>query len=231
MAVSMESRGNRDAAENEGLRLFLSRLPFEVQETLSRNTREVRYRKGSNVRLVAARLRPGVVVEGLIRAYVATRSGREVTVGYARPGHPVGILSRFMSESPLGLAAVEDTTVVYFDARRFDKAIATDVTLTHRVAGWMADDIVGTANTLLSFAFGSVRSRLAVHLLAIASSTGGGPLTARVTQQELADAIGSARQVVARALSDLASDGLICTARGAVTITNEADLRREATPV
>jgi CRP/FNR family cyclic AMP-dependent transcriptional regulator len=231
MADSSGGRGRTARAELDSvLNQFLGGLSSDAQEALSRNVRQVSYGKGSTVRMVASRPRPGIVVDGLLRAYVATAAGREVTVTYARPGYPIGILSQFMAESPLGLEAIEDTTVLYFDARQFDRLAATDMTVAHIVGSWMADDIVGTANTLLSFAFGSVRSRLAAHLLSIARPDAGGVLAAQVTQQQLADAIGSARQVVARALSDLVSEGLVSTHRGEVLINDEASLQRDATP-
>ena len=53
---------------------------------------------------------------------------------------------------------------------------------------------------LADTAFASVQQRVARHLLEIAAAQqeSGGPLVARVSQQELADLAGSVREVVAR---------------------------------
>jgi CRP/FNR family cyclic AMP-dependent transcriptional regulator len=228
MAVSVNKCIGDEADPDSVVRDFLRGLPPEVQKELSCNTRHVAYCKGSSIRLLGARPRPGIVLEGLIRAYVSTAGGREVTVAYARPGYPLGLFSRFMAESPRGLQAVHDTTVLYFDSRRFEQALATHMALADTVAEWMADDIVRSSNALRAAAFGSVRHRLAAHLIALATRDAEGRLVVRVTRQQLADAVGSVRQVVSKALSQLATDGLVRTARSEVLIPDEDALRREA---
>jgi CRP/FNR family cyclic AMP-dependent transcriptional regulator len=88
-------------------------------------------------------------------------------------------------------------------------AVLTDVSRTLR----------DTYATLASVAFGSMRERVARHLLNLGSnSPEGGPMTAIVTQQQLADALGTAREVVARNLRDLRAEGLIDTRPGKVVI-------------
>ena len=69
-------------------------------------------------------------------------------------------------------------------------------------------------------AFGSVGQRVAAHLLDLASDRQrpGGRLVAHVSQQELADAAGSVREVVARALRDLRVAGIVATAADSVVI-------------
>ena len=74
-------------------------------------------------------------------------------------------------------------------------------------------------------AFGSVRQRVATHLLDLASDRQrpGGRLVARVSQQELADAAGSVREVVARALRDLRAAGMVATAADRVVILDHRE--------
>jgi DNA-binding IscR family transcriptional regulator len=50
----------------------------------------------------------------------------------------------------------------------------------------------------------------------------------RVTVQELAEAIGSVREVVARTLRQLRMDGVIRTGPGGIVVLDLAELRREA---
>ena len=75
-------------------------------------------------------------------------------------------------------------------------------------------------------AFGSVRQRVALHVLDLASAQQdpGGQLVARVSQQELAEAVGSVREVVARVLRDLRSSGLVATVTEGVHIVDPAGL-------
>ena len=55
-----------------------------------------------------------------------------------------------------------------------------------------------------------------------------GPLVARVSQQELADAAGSVREVVARALRDLRLAGVVATSPDHIVILDPARLHAES---
>jgi CRP/FNR family transcriptional regulator, cyclic AMP receptor protein len=78
--------------------------------------------------------------------------------------------------------------------------------------------------------FGSVKQRVAVHLLDLASAKQRrhGPLVARVSQQELADAVGSVREVVARVLRDFRVDQLIATSVDSIQILDAARLHDQS---
>jgi CRP/FNR family transcriptional regulator len=69
-------------------------------------------------------------------------------------------------------------------------------------------------------AFLSVRQRLARQLLLLATAGPGGDLHVHAGQQELADAIGSVREVVTRNLHQLQEEGLIEVSRDDVAIRN-----------
>jgi CRP/FNR family transcriptional regulator, cyclic AMP receptor protein len=74
-------------------------------------------------------------------------------------------------------------------------------------------------------AFGSLRQRVARHLLDLAASRQQGrTLVVRVTQQELADAVGSVRPVVARIMGDLRVEGIITTSSDGIIIVKPAEL-------
>ena len=73
--------------------------------------------------------------------------------------------------------------------------------------------------------FGSVRQRIARHLLDLAAEQQhAGPLVAAVTQQQLADAAGTVREVVARALKQLHQAGVTAGAEEGVIILDPARL-------
>jgi CRP/FNR family cyclic AMP-dependent transcriptional regulator len=78
-------------------------------------------------------------------------------------------------------------------------------------------------------AFGSVRQSVAAHLLDLASTQlhPRGRLVAHASQQELADATGSVREVVARVLRDFRVAGIVATSSDSVLIPDAVRLRRE----
>jgi len=57
---------------------------------------------------------------------------------------------------------------------------------------------------------------------------GNGPAALRLTHQELADELGTSREVVSRILEDFAAGGLIATGRGTVTVLDAAGLSARA---
>jgi CRP-like cAMP-binding protein len=72
---------------------------------------------------------------------------------------------------------------------------------------------------------------VARHLLDLAAAQAGRrPLIAKVTQQELADAVGTVREVVARTLRELRRDGVVNTGRAGVAISSPERLLAEAYP-
>jgi CRP/FNR family cyclic AMP-dependent transcriptional regulator len=98
-----------------------------------------------------------------------------------------------------------------------------------RVARALLDE---TSERVLSFvaelsgnAFATVRERLARHLLDLASERQRGPaLIAPLTQQELADAIGTVREVVVRVLRELREEGVVRTGRYGIVINDPEQL-------
>jgi len=75
-----------------------------------------------------------------------------------------------------------------------------------------------------------VKQRVASHLLDLASSQQRpqAHLVAQVSQQELADAVGSVREVVARVLRDLRLAGMVATSPDSVVILDAAGLHSES---
>lgn len=78
--------------------------------------------------------------------------------------------------------------------------------------------------------FGSVRQRVAHTLLlrAAQQQQEGDSPTVRLTQQDLADAIGSVREVVSRPLREWAASGVVAIGQGMVTLLEPAVLARAA---
>ncbi|MGE5291842.1 MAG: Crp/Fnr family transcriptional regulator [Micromonosporaceae bacterium] len=78
-------------------------------------------------------------------------------------------------------------------------------------------------------AFGSVRHGVAAHLLDLASAQlhPRDRLVARVSQQELADAVESVPEVVTRVLSDFRVAGIVATSSDSVLILDAVRLHSE----
>jgi CRP/FNR family transcriptional regulator, cyclic AMP receptor protein len=207
---------------------FLAALPAELREVLSCGADPAIYPRGSTIHSPGSKLRPGVVVTGLVRAYVTADDGREATVRYVYRGDAFGLADIFVADPALGLQALSETTVLYFDESQVSHAVANDVGFVRALAGHLAAGSGSSSEAFRMLAFGRVRERVAAHLLSLATCDDHGRLVAQVTQQALADAVGSVRDVVARELRELSTAGLVVTSHGKVLVTDEDGLKREA---
>lgn len=163
----------------------------------------VLYRPGESVGL-------HLMVEGLLRVSMVSEEGRQVTLRYARRGDVLGVPVIVSGAVPVYAQAVTDAAVVATRPGVLPQLAQRDP----RVGIWMADELAARVNDLLQElamnAFWPVRQRLGRHLLDLATDhQDGEALLVRASHQELADAVGTAREVVARTLAGLRADGHI----------------------
>ena len=157
--------------------------------------------------------RVGLVLQGTVRCFLTGTDGRQVTVRYARRGALVGKYATMIgAHPPLGVHAFSDCTVLEFDTEVFAACASMEISLASRVMlelGRRYEDIYAAVG---DSAFGSVRQRMIRHLLALGEDCDQTPFyRVPVTQQQLADAVGSSREVIARELAGLRADGLVRT--------------------
>jgi CRP/FNR family transcriptional regulator len=116
------------------------------------------------------------------------------------------------------------------DAARLTAAARGDARVAWALAEELNRRLYETLQQTAINAFGSVRQRVAAHLLDLASTQQRpqGHLVARASQQELADAVGSVREVVARVLRDLRLAGLVATAPDRVEILDPGGLHDQS---
>ncbi len=205
----------------------LSRLPPEVLTRLLDGHVVVRAAAGGVL------YRPGevagvaVVVDGLVRVSMTSDEGRQVTVRYARRGDVLGVPVTVSGSAPVSVQAVTDAVAATTRPGVLPELARRDP----RVGLWMADELAARVGGLLQElamnAFWPVRRRLARHLLDLAvDAQQGGELVVRASHQELADHVGTVREVVARTLAQLRADGYLAPAApdGGVRVLDAAAL-------
>jgi CRP/FNR family transcriptional regulator len=212
------------------VRSFLGRLPPEVVAKLRSEGERADYPAGTTIYRAGADPRTMLVVRGLIRVYMTSPEGRQVTVRYARANDVLGIAVLVGGPADVSVQALAESSLFRISSRTLTAAARRDA----RVAWAMAEELnrrlYETLQQTAVNAFGSVRQRVAVHLLDLASAQlhPRGRMVARVSQQELADAVGSVREVVARVLRDLRVAGVVATSSDSVLILDAARLHCES---
>ncbi|HET9081986.1 MAG TPA: helix-turn-helix domain-containing protein, partial [Trebonia sp.] len=211
-------------------RSFLAGLPTELAGRLRAEGERADYPEGTTVYRAGDDPRAALVVRGLMRVYLSSPGGRQVTVRYARPGDVLGIAVLVGGPADTSVQAVEPSSSFRISARTLTEAARRDARVSWAIAEELNRRLYEVLEQTAVNAFGSVRQRVAAHLLDLASGRQrpGGRLVARVSQQELADAAGSVREVVARALRDLRAAGIVATAADSVVILDPARLYAES---
>lgn len=197
----------------------LSELPPKIIEQLLADANRIDVPRYATIYNSDEPPRCALVVSGIIRMYMLSPDGRQVTVRYARSGELIGLASIIGGPPPVSTQVLTNAMLLLLN----DKTIV-HLGQTEPQAGWVfAREITrrlfDTLDALATNTFGTLRQRIARHLLDLAaSSQQTTTLVATISQQELADAVGSVRPVVARVLRDLRADGLIETTKDGIAL-------------
>jgi CRP/FNR family transcriptional regulator, cyclic AMP receptor protein len=236
MSVQQSGSPRRHATPDRAAQLvavqsfgFLGRLSPELAADLVSSGPLIRYPAGSGSAPTRDVPWAAVVVCGVVRQYMPMADGRQVTLRYARAGDLVCNSSAGSMPVSVEIEAVETSDLVHLDLARLQRTARLEPELSMAVEE-LSNRLQHAYRTLASNTFATVRSRVARDLLersfeAEASRPGA---HLRVTQQALADATGSVREVVARALRELRIRGLIKTDHSGITILDSEALIREA---
>jgi len=174
--------------------------------------------------------RGALVVDGLVRLYITSVDGRQLTIRYVRGGEQVGVGTAIHGPFAASAQAVIDCSLLWFSVPVLRDLAMTDVRVAWPLAEELGRRLAGLMDATASAAFGSVRQRVARQLLDLCVRGQRGPeLMAHVNQQAIADAVGTTREVVARTLRDLRDAGLIKTGRSSMQILDPERLEAVVT--
>jgi CRP/FNR family transcriptional regulator len=154
-------------------------------------------------------------------------------VRYAREGDVLGIVAAHGGPSPLHVQALTDAQRLLLDLDTLREIARRDADVAWAMLGELTNTVHALWHELAATAFASVPQRVARHLLEIAAreqETAGGALVAHVSQQELADLVGSVREVVARALRDLRDERVVRVSRSGIEVIDPSLLATRAWP-
>jgi CRP/FNR family cyclic AMP-dependent transcriptional regulator len=203
----------------------LADLPDSLRTRLLAGALHVDVPAGGTVYREDTSPRCALVVSGLTRTFMTAPMGREVTVRYGRRGDLLGIAAAIGGPAPVGVQMVTDVSVLFFSASTLMSMARSDLPIACFVAEEVTRQLYETLGALANQAFGSLRQRVAQHLLDLATGQASGSRPfAPVTQQGLADAVGSVRPAVARIVAQLRSEELIETTQGGMLVLDAARL-------
>lgn len=167
-----------------------------------------------------------IVLSGRIGVYLVGANGREIQLYSVAPGSSCiqSTLGLLGGDDYTAEAVVEeDAEVVLLPQDLFLAQLDADPAFRRLVFAAFAQHMQSTMLLLERVAFQSVDARLAAYLL-----SRGEDGVVHGTQQDMASAIGSAREVVSRRLDAMEKRGWLTRERGRVTLGDAAALTRMA---
>lgn len=206
----------------------LSELPPALIERLLADSQRIDVPRNASIYNVDDNPRCALVVSGVIRIYMSSPDGRQVTVRYARNSELIGLVAIVGGPPNVSAQVLTEATLLMLNGKTI-----TQMGQSEPRAGWIfareiTHRLFDTLDALASNTFGTLRQRIASHLLDLAaSSSQTAALVANISQRELADAVGSVRPVVARILGDLRSEGLIETTKDGIALLDPEALVAE----
>jgi CRP/FNR family transcriptional regulator, cyclic AMP receptor protein len=162
-----------------------------------------------------------------------------MTVRYCRPGALLGVMSLFMTgfAMPAATQALVDAEVLRMSATVARRLGTYDLRVARAFLGELSERALSFVYEIPGGAFATVRQRVARHLLDLASARvgeqptsdhqAGHELLVQVSQQELANAAGTVREVVVRVLRELRQDGVVRTERDRIVLLEPGRLIQE----
>jgi CRP/FNR family transcriptional regulator len=165
-----------------------------------------------------------MLLEGNVRVQLTSASGREVTLYRISPGGScILTTSCLLSHEDYPAEAIAESDLV---AAAIPSAIFQDaLDESHRFRTFVFDSFSTRLKNVIArieeLAFTSIDARLARVLLELHEKQ-----VEKVTHQDIAVELGTAREVVSRHLKRFANEGWVELGRGRVTIIDPANLQR-----
>jgi CRP/FNR family cyclic AMP-dependent transcriptional regulator len=133
---------------------------------------------------------------------------------------------------PATIQALVDTEVLRLSPGVARTAVERDVRVARAFLSEQSERALNFVHEISGGAFATMRQRVVRHLLDLASERAsecarGQELAAPITQRELADAVGTVREVVVRVLRELRNDGLVRTERDRIVLVDPEHLTQE----
>jgi CRP/FNR family transcriptional regulator len=166
-----------------------------------------------------------LVVSGILRLYV-TMDGVEPTIVYGSPGTLLGTHAMVAPEPLLvGLQAITPSVLMHLRAHQIEKLAGSSAAFARAVSNEAQLQLHEVVRAITARSTASLKQRLAREIMLLSDLQPNDQVVA-VTEQQLADGVGSIRESIGRTIGDLRREGLIVTTRHGLIVLDKATLRK-----
>lgn len=205
---------------------FLNKLTLEEQELVIKNIRKVQYAKGDNIH-GGINTCEGILIikSGCIRTYMLSEKGKEVTLYLLEEGDICVLSASCVLNNitfDVHIDVEVDSEVFILNLEAIDiivKNVYVENFLLNEAITRFSD-VMWAIEKILFLKFDQ---RLAIFLLDEVSRNNNDTITQ--THEQIANHLGSAREVVSRMLSYFSREGIVELSRGEIVVKDKNTLR------
>jgi len=209
---------------------FWDKLSEEQKKTLCNQTSFAEYDKGANIHGNLGNCTGAILVKsGILRTYMLSDEGKEITLYRLYPGDICMLSASCVMQSitfDVFVDAEIKSEVYIINSGSFAKLMEENVYVENFALKTATERFSEVMWAMQQILFMSFDRRLAVFLLDELAKEGGD--TIKLTQEQIAKYMGSAREVVSRMLKYFSTEGLVEVARGGVKVVDKVRLNEIA---
>lgn len=204
----------------------LARMPEQVRKKLVERSRVIEVSAGTHI------FGPGnipdnllLLLDGTVRVSQTSEKGREIVLYRVEAGQSCVLTTAcLLAHEAYAAEGVAETDIRAVSIPRavFDELLTASSQFRDFVFAAYARRITDLFRVIDDVAFGKIDVRLAERLIDLAGES----TDLKVTHQQLATELGTAREVISRQLADFQKRGLVQQSRGHIHLSNQAALER-----
>ena len=206
---------------------FWDKLSEDQKKTLCIQTSFAEYNKGQNIHGNTGNCTGAILVKsGILRTYMLSDEGKEITLYRLYPGDICMLSASCVMQSitfDVFVDAETKSEVYIINSGAFAKLMEENVYVENFALKTATERFSEVMWAMQQILFMSFDRRLAVFLVNELAKDGGD--TIKLTQEQIAKYMGSAREVVSRMLKYFSTEGLVEVSRGGVRVLDKARLR------
>jgi CRP-like cAMP-binding protein len=203
---------------------FLAALEPSLRDAIRQRAVVHHYQSGDVIVSEADGGWTGIVRSGMARVFLRTEAGRQVTLRHVQSGGSIGI-GALLGESAVSAQAVTRCAVLQLDHTQVQRLAEGHPSLALAIERELSEVLFEIYREIVIREQGSLRQRLARQLLHLAGEVEPDrPLVVPMSHEAIADAVGSAREVVTRHLSRFQAEQMLALDRGHITVVDPARL-------
>lgn len=163
-----------------------------------------------------------VVLEGSIKVRAHSEDGREFSIYRINPGELCMLSVAFMHATGrlhAEMSVDRDATVMQIPQEQFEKLVAQSPTFRGYMMQMMSGYVVKLLDVIEEAHFDDLQTRILSHIAELQRLSGLDAID--TTHQQLANELGSSREVISRILKTLERQGVLRLGRGTITLQQQ----------